>query len=51
MSQPLGGLVEGPDEEGIYTVMRSPDDAEDSPNYRCVLKTNSKERALKWVDE
>jgi DNA-directed RNA polymerase subunit RPC12/RpoP len=35
-SDDLTWLIEGPDDEGVYTVMRSPDDAEDSPNYRCV---------------
>ena len=50
-SDDLTVIVDGPDEDGVYVVLKSADDAEDSPNYRCVFRTNSKERALEWDDQ
>jgi DNA-directed RNA polymerase subunit RPC12/RpoP len=50
-SDDLSVIVEGPDDKGVYTVMRSADDAEDSPDYQCVFRTNTKERAQQWIDE
>jgi DNA-directed RNA polymerase subunit RPC12/RpoP len=50
-SDDLSVTVEGPDDEGNYTVMRSADDAEDSPDYQSVFRTNSKEEAQRWIDE
>ena len=50
-SDDLSVIVEGPDDEGVYTVMRSDDDAEDSPDYQRVFRTNSKERAQEWIAE
>ena len=50
-SDDLSVIVEGPDDDGVYTVMRSDDDAEHSPDYQCVFKTNSKERAQEWINE
>ena len=50
-SDDLSWLVEGPDDEGVYTVMRSADDAEDDPNYQVVFTTSSQEKAQDWIDE
>jgi hypothetical protein len=50
-SDDLSVIVAGPDEDGVYTVMRSAHDAGDSPNYQRVFRTNSKERAQQWIAE
>jgi predicted nucleic acid-binding Zn-ribbon protein len=50
-SDDLSCLIEGPDDEGLYTVVRSADDAEDSADYQRFFTTNSKQRVLEWIDE
>jgi DNA-directed RNA polymerase subunit RPC12/RpoP len=44
-SDGLSVIVEGPDDEDFYTVMRSADNADDSPDYQRIFTTNSKQRA------
>jgi hypothetical protein len=37
--------------DGEFIVVRSADDAEDSPDYQRVFTTKSVQRAQKWIDE
>jgi DNA-directed RNA polymerase subunit RPC12/RpoP len=39
------------EDDGEFVVLRSADDAEDSPRYQRVFRTNSKQTAQEWIDE
>jgi hypothetical protein len=48
-SDDLTVVIEGHD--GKFIVLRSADDAEDSPDYKRVLTASSVQRAQEWIDE